>query len=51
MSISTLSWWTSLADSGLLESETKTLPGKDEAKFITRLERLAGELGGELRSE
>ena len=41
----------SLAYHVLLQSDTKTLTDKDAAKFIGRLERLAGELGGELRSE
>jgi phenylalanyl-tRNA synthetase beta chain len=41
----------SLAYHVLLQSDSKTLTDKDAAKFITRLERLAGELGGELRSE
>ncbi len=41
----------SLAYHVLLQSDSKTLTDKDAAKFISRLERLAGELGGELRSE
>lgn len=41
----------SLAYHVLLQSETKTLTDKDAAKFIQRLDRLAGELGGELRKE
>ncbi|MFT7487382.1 MAG: phenylalanyl-tRNA synthetase beta chain, partial [Candidatus Paceibacteria bacterium] len=41
----------SLAYHVLLQSDKKTLTDKDAAKFISRLERLAGDLGGELRSE
>jgi hypothetical protein len=35
----------------LLQSDAKTLSDKDAAKFLDRLGRLAGELGGELRRE
>ena len=39
----------SLAFHVLLQSETKTLTDKDEAKFLKRFERLASEAGFELR--
>ena len=39
----------SLAFHVLLQSETKTLTDKDEAKFLKRFERLASEAGAELR--
>ena len=41
----------SLAYHVLLQSDSKTLTDKDAAKFLQRLDRLAGELGGELRKE
>ncbi|MCR9094961.1 MAG: phenylalanine--tRNA ligase subunit beta [bacterium] len=39
----------SLAFHVLLQSETKTLSDKDEAKFLKRFEKLVGDAGGELR--
>ena len=41
----------SLAWHLVLQSPDKTLGDSEEQKFLKRLERLAGELGGELRSE
>ncbi len=41
----------SLAYHVLLQSDSKTLSDKDAAKFLQRLDRLAADLGGELRKE